>query len=343
MIQSASLNPTRHKLSSHANPDQQNAGAFMEFLNGLIKETEPGSQTNDLISVMNGWFAQVNEQNGPIANQTEQEQNDENKPQTRNDLIAFLSVFFQNNTDPGNLSQLQGDLHNTRNLQEMTFDKLPRLLSSDTENKAAAPSLQKAMEVPFQSPFSEKTSNQDFDFQPKFDGKEVVFQSMNAAPDAKVDRPNSPKVSVNQFITEVVELLKNHASLKKASEFVEAKFSLTPEKLGDIEVKLSIHKGQVVAHFTAETLLGKESLEAQLSQLRSSLSQQGFQVDKIEVSLGGQGFQHSFSQQEGKSRQEQSQQRFSKKKISLEEFYQSHTTIEDYRQKSTETTINILA
>ena len=32
-----------------------------------------------------------------------------------------------------------------------------------------------------------------------------------------------------------------------------------------------------------------------------------------------------------------------RKKISLEEFYQSHTTIEDYRQKSTETTINILA
>ena len=124
---------------------------------------------------------------------------------------------------------------------------------------------------------------------------------------------------------------------------MEAKFSLTPDKLGEIDVKLSIHKGQVAAHFTAETLIGKETLESQISLLRTSLQQQGLHVDKIEISLGGQGLQHSFSQQEEKSRQDQSQQRFSKKKINIEEFYQSHSTLEEYKQSGTENTINILA
>ncbi|WP_157081454.1 flagellar hook-length control protein FliK [Neobacillus soli] len=370
------MQPTQQKIpdkDSSSKQGGQSATAFLELLNELIQENNQDSP-HDLLAMVNTLFQTISEQsNQPetFVNQKNNEEETPNKePQTRDDMISFISLLFKNEIDRNDPSfaQLEKQLQNIdpnkatlaqlekvfskKNQQEtITFEKIAKLLAEvATPGKEGIPTVQhgqKAVEDSFKFKLTENSPVPDFDFQRQFEGKEVIFQSFqpNGAASAvgKSEQAQLPKVSVQQFFSEVIDLVKNQASLKKASEFIEAKFSLTPEKLGDIDVKLSIHKGQVFAHFTAETLIGKETLESQISLLRSSLTQQGFQVDKIEVSLAGQGLQHSFSQQEEKSRQEQSQQRFSKKKISAEDFYQSHSTIEEYHHSQTENTINILA
>lgn len=339
MIPSASLNPAPQKLTDKGSPaqiDAKTAGAFLDVLNESMQG--PEQDLNDsLITIVHSLFQQTNQSDRPVSS----EDAEDNELQTRNDLIAPVVSLIEHKV---NLEYKVENLPNTTSQQEhFILEKVTELPA-----EASAPtkeSLQPPVEEDAQPAFSLRKS--DLDPRGQFEGKEIIFQSIhpntNAAPAAKKDQIQAQRVSVDQLFSEVVDVVKNQASIKKAVEFVEAKFSLTPEKLGDIDVKLSIHKGQVTAQFTADTLMGKESLESQISSLRSALTQQGLQVDKIEISLSGQGLQHSFSQQEGKSRQDQSQQRFAKKKISVDEFYQSHTVTEEYKQRGTENTINILA
>lgn len=344
MIQTTSLNPAGHQLSdksSKSKSDEASSGAFLELLNQFKEETDRNN-SQELLSMISGLFSQINEQINPSFHLAGQEPKQENEQQTRNEVMGFISSLLESKMDPNDpaLSLFEKDLYKP--------GKLAQLLSEVTAPKDGTQAFQKAAQDLFNPMVSEKLANHEFDFHRQFEGKEVIFQSVNpsghAALAAKHEQGLTPRVSVDQFYSEVMGLVKHHSSLKTASsDFIEAKFSLTPEKLGEIDVKLSIHKGQVVAHFTAETLLGKEALESQISLLRSSLSQQGFQVDKIEISQSGQGLSNSFSGQEEKSRQEQSRQHFAKKKINAEEFYQSHTTIEDYTLRRTENTINILA
>lgn len=63
----------------------------------------------------------------------------------------------------------------------------------------------------------------------------------------------------------------------------ETKIQMHPQELGQIDVKLVANNGQISAQLIAETALGKELLEGQINQLKQSLIQQGYQVDRIEV------------------------------------------------------------
>lgn len=364
MISPATLNPSQLKISektSSTKPEEQTAGSFLKILNEFKQEAGQDS-SNELIAIVNSLYKTIHEQPNESITIAGTENNQQEQPddeqQTRDDLLAFISLLFKQDIDPSSpaLKQLETALDKTKQQQEtISFEKIAKLLAEATlpakDGNLTVQTGKKAVEDDFKPSFSLKQSENgpapDFEFQPKFEGKEVVFQSFHSNGTASVasegEQTPMPKVTVQQFFSEVIELVQNQANLKKASEFIEAKFSLTPEKLGDIDVQLSIHKGQVTAHFSAETLLGKESLESQISMLRSSLQQQGLQVDKLEISLSGQGLQHSFSQQEEKSRQEQSQQRFAKKKINVDDFYQTHSMIDDYKHTGTQNTINILA
>ncbi|WP_180960443.1 flagellar hook-length control protein FliK [Neobacillus cucumis] len=360
MISSASLNRVQNNIPQLDNSNKQSdqaAGDFMELLNAL--QQEPVSPQKNLLAMLSSLFSKDGENSEPMDEILNPDSNhQENELQTRNDLIDMISSLLQKSDTPNPLlGKLEKTLHKTAEQKEpISFEKIVKLIeeaeaAKPKDGKTTFQPVQKAGEDLLRStPVFHRDNNKPqlgFDPPHQFKGKEVVFQSFlpnkTVTPTLKSEIPQSSQVTVQQFFSEVKELITNQNHFKNASEFIEAKFSLTPEKLGDIEVKLSIHKGQVMAHFTAETLAGKEQLESQLSLLRSSLQQQGFQVDRLEISLAGQGLQHSFSQQEERSRQDQSQQRFSKKKINLDEIYQSHASLEEYKREAIENTINILA
>lgn len=109
-------------------------------------------------------------------------------------------------------------------------------------------------------------------------------------------------MQASQFADEMNSMIVKNFKIITAGNMSEAKLSLIPEQLGQVDVKLSIHNGQLVAQFTAETLAGKEALDAQLQHLRANLHNQGIQVEKLEVTqqeIKGQTqqFHHQHQQQ----------------------------------------------
>lgn len=103
----------------------------------------------------------------------------------------------------------------------------------------------------------------------------------------------------------------------------EARLTLTPESLGQVDVKISMQNGQLVAHFAAQTATGKEMLEAQLMSLRTALQNQGIQVEKLEVTQNG-FLQSGFFQEQRNQHSQQFTRR--NKQQSNEQFQDTYNT-----------------
>lgn len=107
------------------------------------------------------------------------------------------------------------------------------------------------------------------------------------------------------FVEDMTQLVMKSFTVNSIAEGItEAKLSLYPQHLGHVEIKLTMHNGQLIAQFMADSMSGKEMLESQLSQLRTTLQNQGIQVDKLEVTQN-QAFQSGLFQEQ---RQQQFQQ-----------------------------------
>ncbi|NDI33387.1 flagellar hook-length control protein FliK [Chengkuizengella sediminis] len=133
---------------------------------------------------------------------------------------------------------------------------------------------------------------------------QIIYQT-NAIPDEGVIQPlgnhNIGTVFNNDVIqstnAEVVKLpIEAQKFTQEMSQFVfktirfsqfngiaEARISLIPQQLGQVDVHMKLENGQLVTQFMADKLIGKEMIESQLPQLRLALQNLGIQVDKVEV------------------------------------------------------------
>ncbi|USG67929.1 flagellar hook-length control protein FliK [Brevibacillus ruminantium] len=116
---------------------------------------------------------------------------------------------------------------------------------------------------------------------------------------------NAHPVQANQFSQQVSQLFVKQMKLTQVNGVHEARLILYPQSLGQVDVKITSQNGIVTAHFSAETAAGKELLDNQLSQLRAALTQQGLQVERLEVSQQGQSSNLAFQQQQQRERQPQ--------------------------------------
>ncbi|ALS21637.1 flagellar hook-length control protein FliK [Paenibacillus naphthalenovorans] len=105
-------------------------------------------------------------------------------------------------------------------------------------------------------------------------------------------------MSAGTFANDMTQFVVSSFSLATSADgLTEAKISLFPQHLGHVEVKLTMHNGMLVAQFMADSLSGKEMLESQLTQLRTTLQNQGIQVEKLEVGQS-QSFQSGMFQED---------------------------------------------
>lgn len=128
-----------------------------------------------------------------------------------------------------------------------------------------------------------------------------------AAPTAKVIVPTTT-INIQNFPDEMSKFIVNKLDVQQVKGMSEATISLNPENLGQVDVKITIQNGQVLAQFITEKHMAKDMLDQQMSQLRSALQSQGLQVEKLEVTQssslqsqmynGGQGFGSSAGQQQ---------------------------------------------
>jgi flagellar hook-length control protein FliK len=120
-------------------------------------------------------------------------------------------------------------------------------------------------------------------------------------------KPMQP-MTAQSFVQDMSQFVMKTIKVNELNGFSEARLSLSPANLGHVDVKLTMHNGQLVAHFAAQTVLGKEMLEAQLSQLKQSLQGQGLQVERLEVTQNS-SLQSSLFQDQ---RQQQFTQQFAR-------------------------------
>lgn len=111
----------------------------------------------------------------------------------------------------------------------------------------------------------------------------------------------SGSVNVQQFADEMARLIVKNMKISTVNGVSEAKITLHPQELGQVDVRISTIGGQLMAHFATETLAGKDAIEAQLAQLRNTLAQQGFQVEKLQVTYGTAGSLFQQQQQRDQS------------------------------------------
>lgn len=120
-------------------------------------------------------------------------------------------------------------------------------------------------------------------------------------------------VMAEKFAETIKGMIVQKFTVNNLNGVTEAKLQLTPEHLGQVDVKISMHNGIMTAIFQAETAMGKDALENQMAQLRASLAAQGITVEKIEVAQASfaaqlnqqQKQQQQFANGQNKEKQEQ--------------------------------------
>ncbi|WP_168735547.1 flagellar hook-length control protein FliK [Cohnella fermenti] len=105
--------------------------------------------------------------------------------------------------------------------------------------------------------------------------------SDTAAAGAKPALP--AQVPVQQFSQQIGNYLVRQFVLSGGNGITEARITLTPEHLGQVDVRLSMQDGQLTAQFLTHSGTAKDLIENQMGLLRSALQNQGIQVEKIEV------------------------------------------------------------
>lgn len=122
-------------------------------------------------------------------------------------------------------------------------------------------------------------------------------------------------VPVQQFAQEMNTFISGKLEIVKKGGVAEATITLFPENLGQVDVKITMQNGNLVAQFMTQHAGTKDMLEQQMSQLRLALQSQGIQVERLEVTqnnsspqsqwTGGQGQQTGAGgQQQGRRSRE---------------------------------------
>ncbi|MBB6694747.1 flagellar hook-length control protein FliK [Cohnella xylanilytica] len=110
-------------------------------------------------------------------------------------------------------------------------------------------------------------------------GQEAAKQA-----NAQSGQPTLPaQVPVHQFSQQVGNYLVKQFVLTEGNGISEAKLSLRPEHLGQVDIRIAMQDGQLTAQFVAHNGTAKELLENQMAQLRAALQVQGIQVERMEV------------------------------------------------------------
>jgi hypothetical protein len=93
-----------------------------------------------------------------------------------------------------------------------------------------------------------------------------------------------PELPMARFTPEVSEWIVRQFKVSNGDfETTEAKLSLFPEHLGQLDIKVTSQQGQISAQFITDSLLGKEALEGKIHDLTHALQQQGLTVNKVDV------------------------------------------------------------
>jgi len=121
-------------------------------------------------------------------------------------------------------------------------------------------------------------ATQEFKTQGTITAGELALRTNGTTPAKPVEA-----VPVHRMAQEVEKLVVDRLEILQKQGFTEAKITLTPDHLGKVDIRITMHAGQLMAHFVTEHAAAKDMLEQQMVQLRGSLQGQGLTVERLEV------------------------------------------------------------
>jgi flagellar hook-length control protein FliK len=107
-------------------------------------------------------------------------------------------------------------------------------------------------------------------------------------------------VPVSQFAQQMDTFITGKLEIVKKGGVAEATITLFPENLGQVDVKITMQNGNLIAQFNTAHSGAKDMLEQQMSQLRAALQSQGIQVEKLEVTQNNTPLFSQFNGQQGR-------------------------------------------
>ena len=125
-----------------------------------------------------------------------------------------------------------------------------------------------------------------------------------------VARPAVSQTVTNTPISppQIMEQIKGQIKLSLSGAVSEMKFVLTPDSLGEINLRLIAQNGIITAQFTAQNQKIKEIIESNFNELKEEMESKGIQIGELSVSVR----QENHSQMDNfLKEQEKSQQRIS--------------------------------
>ncbi|EXG83132.1 flagellar hook-length control protein FliK [Saccharibacillus sacchari] len=121
-------------------------------------------------------------------------------------------------------------------------------------------------------------TTQEFKTQGTITAGELALRTNGTTPAKPVEA-----VPMHRMAQEVEKLVVDRLEILQKQGFTEAKITLTPDHLGKVDIRITMHAGQLMAHFVTEHAAAKDMLEQQMVQLRGSLQGQGLTVERLEV------------------------------------------------------------
>lgn len=95
---------------------------------------------------------------------------------------------------------------------------------------------------------------------------------------------DSAPISVSEFVPKVSEWIGRFMGISSGQlKSAETKFSLYPEHLGHIEIKITSQQGHISAQIVTDTPAAKEALDGQLQHLKQAIQQHGIVVQKLDI------------------------------------------------------------
>lgn len=138
-----------------------------------------------------------------------------------------------------------------------------------------------------------------------------------------------PEADAESIVRQLVERV--HAAVSEDTSSFE--MQLNPEHLGRINLQVIAKDGMVTAQIATENAAVKEALESQISMLKENLSNQGLQVEAVEVTIASHEFERNLDDQQEQNEESRSSQkrrfRFDVMEASEEELTQADMIMRD--------------
>jgi len=186
------------------------------------------------------------------------------------DASALLQRLSQQTVHPSALQAVMSGLGEGQALQ------------TQTESQSFVPADEAAVQLPLVGPHNVR------DFAP--------LLARSSAPTAFV--------LADSFAETMDGLIVQKFNIRAVDGISEAKLKLFPEQLGQVDVRISMQNGVLTAMFQTDSAKAKDMLENQMAQLRASLTAQGLNVEKLEVTQSPASMelthQHGGQGQQGK-------------------------------------------